>query len=236
MEGDSTNQQTDPTIEQPESAAAQGTQGEPDYKALYEKALAESRKWEGRSKANKKELDELKSQPAPDRTVEERLAALEDENKSLKASAARNALVDSVAKATGLDRSIVSALNGADEEALTEQAQAIAAQLKPAGGAPKVPEAGSKQQPGKPSKKDILDIKDAKERRAAIAANMMESPADPNTAPNPRKRLSAHYAMDRISRGISRSTVPRLSRSGRFLGRPGGGLCRRRCREARSRL
>lgn len=114
-------------------------------KALYEQALAESRKWEGRSKANKKELDELKSQPAKDRTVEERLAALEAENETLKASAARSALVDSVAKATGLDRGIVSALNGADKDALTEQAQAIAAQLKPAGGAPKVPEAGKKQ-------------------------------------------------------------------------------------------
>ena len=42
----------------------------------------------------------------------------------------------------------------------------------PAGGAPRVPEAGQKQKPGKPSKKDILSIKDAKERKAAIAANI----------------------------------------------------------------
>ncbi len=204
MEGDPSNQQTDPTIEQPESAAAQGIQGEPDYKALYEKALAESRKWEGRSKANKKELDELKNQPAQDRTVEERLAALEDENKSLKASAARNALVDSVAKATGLDRSIVSALNGADEEALTEQAQAIAAQLKPAGGAPKVPEAGSKQQPGKPSKKDILDIKDAKERRAAIAENMLNHQLIQHCSKTHEPSAYAESARGRIGLGAFR--------------------------------
>lgn len=38
-----------------------------DYKALYESALAESRKWEGRSKANLKELEELKRQPPKDR-------------------------------------------------------------------------------------------------------------------------------------------------------------------------
>ncbi len=158
--------------EQNETPAPQAEQGEKDYKALYEQALAESRKWEGRSKANKRELDELKSQPAKDRTVEERLAALEAENETLKASAARSALVDSVAKATGLDRGIVSALNGADEDALTEQAKAIAAQLKPTGGAPNVPEAGKKDKPGKPSKKDILSIKDTKERRAAIAANI----------------------------------------------------------------
>ncbi len=166
---------TDPTEPQePQPTDPGADPADTDYKALYEKALAESRKWEGRSKANKKELDELKKQPVADRTVEERLAALEAENESLKATASRNKLVDSVAKATGLDRSIVAALNGEDEDALTEQAQAIAAQLKPAGsnGAPKVPEAGKKQHPGKPSKKDILAIEDAKERKAAIAANI----------------------------------------------------------------
>ena len=109
-------------------------QPETDYKALYEQAKAESRKREGRPKANTKELEELealKKQPTRDRTVEGRLAALEKENETLRATAARNVLVDSVAKATGLDKSIVSALSGADEDALTEQAQAIAAQLKP---------------------------------------------------------------------------------------------------------
>lgn len=160
----------------PETEEAVDEQGseqpEQDYKALYEKEHANSRKWEARSKANLKKLQELEKQPPQDRTVEERLAALEAENESLKASAARSSLVDSVAKATGLERSIVAALNGADEAALTEQAQAIAAQLKPKGGAPTVPEAGSKQKPGKPSKKDILSIKDAKERKAAIAANI----------------------------------------------------------------
>ena len=68
-----------------------------------------------------------------------------------------------MAKATGLDRSIVATLNGEDEDALTEQAKAVAAITKPAGGKPK---------PGKPSKKDILEIEDKKERMAAIAANI----------------------------------------------------------------
>ena len=161
------------TAENDETAGAEGAeQPEKDYKALYEKTLAESRKWESRSKANAKELEALKSKPAADRTVEDRLAALEAENEALKATAARRSLVDSVAKATGLDRSIVSALNGADEDALTEQASAIAAQLKPKGGAPAAPEAGKRDKPGRPSKKDILSIKDAKERKAAIAANI----------------------------------------------------------------
>ena len=72
-----------------------------------------------------------------------------------------------MAKVTGLDRSIVATLNGEDEDALTEQAI-----VKPAGGAPKAPEAGGKPKPGKPSKKDILGIEDKKERMAAIAANI----------------------------------------------------------------
>ncbi len=174
------SQQNDPATTDPtgtgaqaaQSAGGDGTGEGADYKALYEKALAESRKWEGRSKANLKQLEELKRQPAADRTVEERLAALEAENESLKASAARNSLVDSVAKATGLDRAIVAALNGADEDALTEQAKSIASQLKPKGGAPSAPEAGKRDRPGKPSKESILSIKDAKERKAAIAANI----------------------------------------------------------------
>lgn len=165
-------QETTPAETDPIDPAQGGeTDPAPDYKALYENALKESRKWESRSKANLKELDELKATaPKADPTVEERLSALESENAALKASAARSALVDSVAKATGLDRSIVATLNGEDEEALTEQAKAVAAITKPA--APKAPEAGGKPKPGKPSKKDILGIEDKKERMAAIAANI----------------------------------------------------------------
>lgn len=167
-------QETTPAETDPIDPAQGGeTDPAPDYKALYENALKESRKWESRSKANLKELDELKAAATKtDPTVEERLSALESENAALKASAARSALVDSVAKATGLDRSIVATLNGEDEDALTEQAKAVAAIAKPAGGAPKAPEAGGKPKPGKPSKKDILGIEDKKERMAAIAANI----------------------------------------------------------------
>lgn len=167
-------QETEPTETDPIDPAQGGDGGQgPDYKALYENALKESRKWESRSKANFKELDELKAAaPKADPTVEERLSALESENAALKASAAHSALVDSVAKATGLDRSIVATLNGEDEDALTEQAKAVAAIMKPAGGAPKAPEAGNKPRPGKPSKKDVLGIEDKKERLAAIAANI----------------------------------------------------------------
>ena len=155
------------------SAQPAGGEQAPDYKALYEEAVKESRKWEKRSKDNLAALNDLKgTQSAAEKSIDERVAALEKENADLKAASARSALVDSVAKATGVDRAIVAALNGADEESLTEQAKASAAIAKPAGGAPAAPEAGEKQKPGKPSKKEILSIKDKKERMAAIAANI----------------------------------------------------------------
>ena len=129
--------QTDP------QQAAGGSDGK-DYKALYEDAVKESRKWEKRSKDNLEQLNALKqSQGKPDPTIEERIAALEKENGDLKAASERAALVDSVATIA-----------------------------KPQGGAPLAPEAGQKQKPGKPSKKDILGIEDKKERMAAIAANI----------------------------------------------------------------
>ena len=70
-------QTADGGAQQVEGGEPQGT-AEPDYKALYEaekeakeKAIAESRKWEGRSKANK-----VASAKA-EKTAEERIADLE---------------------------------------------------------------------------------------------------------------------------------------------------------------
>ena len=109
---------------------------EPDYKALWEKsqadlekAKANSRKWEDRSKANADKAKAYDASQEKAKTVEERLAALERENADLRAARDRSALVESVARATGLDTSIVGALNGADEDALTEQANAVKAAM-----------------------------------------------------------------------------------------------------------
>ena len=120
-----------------ETAADAGTDGqEPDYKALYEKAQsdlerakANSRKWEDRSKANADKAKAFDASQEKAKTVEERLAALERENADLRAARDRSALVESVAKSTGLAASIVGALNGADEDALTEQANAVKAAM-----------------------------------------------------------------------------------------------------------
>ena len=115
---------------------------EKDYKAMYEQAIAESRKWESRSKANAdkaKKYDELESAK---KTLEERVASIEATNKALEDEKNRAALVKSVAKSTGVPESIVAILSATDEDDLTTQAKAIAENYKTPGGAPKAPEAG----------------------------------------------------------------------------------------------
>ena len=94
--------QTDPQQAQTDPQQASGEAQPKDYKALYEEAVKESRKWEKRSKENLAQLNGLKeSQGKPDPTIEERIAALEKENGDLKAASARAALVNSVAEAVG---------------------------------------------------------------------------------------------------------------------------------------
>ncbi len=115
---------------------------EKDYKAMYEQAIAESRKWESRSKANAdkaKKYDELESAK---KTLEERVASIEATNKALEDEKNRAALVKSVAKSTGVPESIVAILSATDEDDLTTQAKAVAENYKTPGGAPKAPEAG----------------------------------------------------------------------------------------------
>lgn len=113
-----------------------------DYKAMYEQAISESRKWESRSKANAekaKKYDELESAK---KSLEERVSDIESRNKALEDEKARAALVKAVAKATGVPESIVSTLSATDEDTMTAQANAIAENYKTPGGAPKAPEAG----------------------------------------------------------------------------------------------
>lgn len=111
-----------------------------DYKALYEKTLKESRKWEQRSKDNAEKAKRLDELTAGEESLEDRIAKLEAENKRLHDEKERAALVAKVASETGIAESLVATLNGNDEDTLMAQAQAIAA-LKPTG-APIVPEAG----------------------------------------------------------------------------------------------
>lgn len=113
-----------------------------DYKAMYEQAISESRKWETRSKANAEKAKKYDEMEEAKKTLEERVASIEAANKALNDEKERAKLVKSVAKATGVPESIVSTLSATDEEAMTAQAQAIAENYKTPGGAPKAPEAG----------------------------------------------------------------------------------------------
>lgn len=166
---ETTQEQTPQAEQQQDAGAAQGQ--EPDYKALAEEWKAKARKWETSSRKNADKAKAYDEAQAKNATVEERLAALENENKGLKEAQARAALVKAVAGATGVSADIVASLNGTDENELTAQAQAIAAAFK-APSAPSAPEAGKLDHgTGKPTKKDILAIKDPKERIRQIALN-----------------------------------------------------------------
>lgn len=84
------------------SAGTEVPEQEPDYKALYEQVVQEkdglSRRLEDSKKHSRKWKSAAKKQS---RTIDERVAALEQENADLKARAARDGLVKSVAKETG---------------------------------------------------------------------------------------------------------------------------------------
>lgn len=164
--------------QEPQEGAAQ----EPDYKALYEKAQADldkakesSRKWEGRSKANAEKAKAYDESQAKAKTVEERLAALEQENASLKAARDRADVVSRVAKATGLSESVVAMLNGTDEDALTQQAEGVKAAI---GGTRRYPAVGDRG-PATGSKPmtedDFAKIKNPAERIRARAAAIHNS-------------------------------------------------------------
>ena len=97
MEQEDRAQELEGTAADPaQDQGAETGKEEKDWKSLYEGAIKESRKWEKRSKASRAEIENLKAASTkPDPTLEERLAALEEENNSLKAAKARNALIDS---------------------------------------------------------------------------------------------------------------------------------------------
>lgn len=113
-----------------------------DWKAKYEQAIAESRKWESRSKANAEKAKAYDEMAESKKTLEERVNAIEAANKALEDEKKRAQLVKAVAASTGVSEAIVSTLSATDEESLTAQAKAIAEAYKTPGGAPNVPEAG----------------------------------------------------------------------------------------------
>ena len=174
------NEQVAQPTEQTETEAAQPTPAEPerDWKAEYEKVLAQSRKWEQRSKDNAakaKELDELKAATQTDaekladavkraESAESKLAELERERE-------RAAIVAEVAAAKGVDAEWLGRMVGDDRKAIEANADYIATKLSGAPIYPSVPDNGHSK--AAPITREQIDaIKDPRERVRVRAQNL----------------------------------------------------------------
>lgn len=145
---------------------------EPDYKALYEKTLAESRKWEERSKANKKQLDALAAKGG-DEDVSERLTELSDKLRELEAERDKlqhqtdlRTWADEVAAETHVPASV---LRGSTKEEMQQHAAALVA----AGFSGKsVPDGGEPHGTPGITREQIEATKNAVDRVRLIAENL----------------------------------------------------------------
>ena len=147
--------------QQVEGGEPQGT-AEPDYKALYEaekeareKAIAESRKWEGRSKANKAATAKA------EKTAEERIADLESKLSEKERAEQRAKAAAKVAQEKGVPADLIV---GDDEESMAEWADKMLAAFK------KKP-APSVRKPGSFAKDDGKDRTELRDFASALLGN-----------------------------------------------------------------
>lgn len=147
--------------QQAEGGEPQGT-AETDYKALYEaekeakeKAVAESRKWEGRSKANKA------ASAKAEKTAEERIADLESKLSEKERAEERAKLAAKVAQEKGVPADLIV---GDDEESMAEWADKMLAAFK------KKP-APSVRKPGSFAKDDGKDRTELRDFASALLGN-----------------------------------------------------------------
>lgn len=164
---------TGPTTADPgnqQAAQPAGQDPERDWKAEYERVLAESRKWEGRAKENRaavKELDELKKASMTDA---DRLADAEKRAEAAEAKVAeyerlreRADIVAEVAAEKGVDAEWLSRMAGDTREEIEGNAGFIASKLAGSHIYPSVADGGSQGAP--PITREQIDaIKDPGER------------------------------------------------------------------------
>lgn len=166
-------QGTEPTTAEPTGQEPHGTdpnEPERDWKAEYEKVLAQSRKWEQRSKDNAaaaKELDEMRKQSMSDAERAESEKARADKAEAKLAEYEREreraAIVAEVAAAKGVDAEWLGRMVGDDRKAIEANADYIATKLSGAPIYPSVPDnGGSKAAPI--TREQIDAIKDPRER------------------------------------------------------------------------
>ena len=152
-------QPTEPTGAEPHGAK----QAEPerDWKAEYEKAVAQSRKWEQRSKDNAaaaKELDEMRKQSMSDaeRAVSEKARADKAEAKLAESEREREraVIVAEVAAAKGVDAEWLGRMAGDDRESIEANADWLRARISESPIYPSVADNGQKKAPTKKSTQD----------------------------------------------------------------------------------
>ena len=166
------NEQGAQPMEQAGTEAAQPTPAEPerDWKAEYEKVLAQSRKWEQRSKDNAAAAKELEALKDASKTDAEKLADATKRAEKAEAALAeyerereRAAIVAEVAAAKGVDAEWLGRMVGDDRKAIEANADYIASKLSGAPIYPSVPDNGHSK--AAPITREQIDaIKDPKER------------------------------------------------------------------------
>lgn len=161
-------QPTEPTGVEPHGT--EPTEPERDWKAEYEKVLAQSRKWEQRSKDNAAAAKRLAELEDASKTDAEKLAdatkRAEDAEQRLaeyERKAERAAIVAEVAAAKGVDAEWLGRMVGDDRKAIEANADYIATKLSGAPIYPSVPDNGHSK--AAPITREQIDaIKDPKER------------------------------------------------------------------------
>ncbi|MDM8270548.1 hypothetical protein [Thermophilibacter provencensis] len=152
------NEQGAQPTEQTETEAAQPTPAEPerDWKAEYEKVLAQSRKWEQRSKDNAAAAKELEALKDASKTDAEKLAdatkraeKAEEKLAEYERKAERAAIVVEVAAAKGVDAEWLGRMAGDDRKAIEANADYIATKLSGAPIYPSVLDNGHSKAPTK---------------------------------------------------------------------------------------
>lgn len=169
-------QPTEPTGTEPHGT--EPTEPEKDWKAEYEKVLAQSRKWEQRSKDNAaaaKELDEMRKQSMSDAERAESEKARADKAEAKLAEyeheRERAAIVAEVAAAKGVDAEWLGRMVGDDRKAIEANADYIAAKLSGAPIYPSVPDNGHSKA-ALITREQIDAIKDPTERLRTRAQHL----------------------------------------------------------------
>ena len=107
--------------EEQQASQADGGAGEegqePDYKALYEQAKANSRKWEKQAKANKTAAEELEKAQEAGKTADEQIADLKRRLDEKEKAEARAKLAAKVAEEKGVPADLIV---GDDEASMGE--------------------------------------------------------------------------------------------------------------------